>query len=162
MEKDSVQKEELQKEAELKKLAEITKAMESGKLVDVSGLDVDKLVSIFNDIKKQNAFLFDAIRSLNPHDKHFELKKNTLFGIANQIKSTTENRLRPLSVFLASIKDNIVDAKYMERIAIINKPNRESVKYGQAMVSFRKSFLNMAVKRASDKTQENASGTKQP
>jgi hypothetical protein len=50
----------------------------------------------------------------------------------------------------------------MERIAIINKPNRESVKYGQAMVSLRKSFLNMAVKRASDKTQENASGRKQP
>ena len=98
--------------------------------------------------------MFEAIRNLDQHDKNFELKKNTLFGAANQLRYITERQLEQLAHFLSNIKDNMIDAKYMKAIASVNKPNKESVKYGQAFVSLRKSFLNMAVKHASDKSKE--------
>lgn len=166
MEKDNLLKEtfeiknaELLKEsALLKEAAEIKMAMEDGRLVDIEGLDVKKIVNTLNDIKKQNAYLFDAIKHLEQHDKHFESKKNTLFGIANNLRYTTENQLRQLSDFLFRVKDNIMDAKYMKTIASVNKPNKESIKYGQTFINLRKSFLNMAVKRASEKSKENDSG----
>jgi hypothetical protein len=156
MEKDTVKTAELVKEAELlKEAAAIKQALADGKLVDVEGLDVKKIINALNDIKKQNAYLFDAINSLSPHDKRFEQKKKALFGLANQMRYTTESQLRQLSEFANNIKDNMVEMKHMKSMANINKPNRESIKYGESLMSLRKSFLDRAVKRASEQAKTN-------
>ena len=131
------------------------------KLVDVGTLDIRRMLRALGDVKKQNAQLFDAIKRINKHDKNFEAKINDLFHIASNIRSNTEREMASLERFLRNVEDNKVDEKYMERIATINKPNRESIKYGQNFITLRKSFLNMAVKRASEKSKENDSGGEQ-
>ena len=166
MEKDSVKKAELVKEAEIVKEAaeikialELKKDIEEGRYVDITKLDINKLVSAFNDIKRQNEVLFNTIKTLDPHDKHFEQKKNVLYRVADELRFSTEKQLRQLRDFVETIKDNAVDMKLMKSIASVNKPSKESIKYGQTFIGLRKSFLDMAVKRASDKT-NNSDSTK--
>jgi predicted transcriptional regulator len=127
------------------------------KLIDVGQLDIKKILRAMIDVKKQNAQLFDAIKRLDKHDKHFEEKVKVLFYIAGNIRTSTEREMVALEHLLVNVEENKVDEKFLDKIASVNKPNNESVKYGQALISLRKSFLNMAVKRASDNTRDNKS-----
>jgi len=125
------------------------------KLVDIGDLDVKKILRALIDVKKQNAQLFDAIKRLDKKDKYFDDNVKSLFHIAGNIRIASERELSQLQHFMANIEDNRIDEKFLDKIANVNRPNSESIKYGQAFISLRKSFLDRAVKRASEKTKDN-------